>query len=61
MSTRIPKLLILFGAILVIVGVIFKLMHLGFSFLQANILVGVGVTLIVMGLVIMAISRLSNK
>jgi len=58
---RIPRLLIVFGALLVIVGAVFKLMHLGVGFLQAPLLLGTGVVCIVLGLVITAISRLSNK
>ncbi len=58
---RIPRLLIIFGALLVIVGAIFKLMHWGIGFLQANTLLGVGVACIVVALVVMAISRLINR
>ncbi len=58
---RIPRLLIIFGALLVIVGAVFKLMHWGVSFLQANTLLGIGVVFIVIALVVMVISRLANK
>ena len=58
---RIPRLLIIFGALLIIVGAIFKLMHWGFGFLQVNTLLGAGVTFIVIALVVIAISRLANK
>ncbi|EDM43166.1 hypothetical protein SCB49_11844 [unidentified eubacterium SCB49] len=58
---RIPRLLIVFGALLVIVGAVFKLMHWGLGFLQANTLVGIGATLIVIALVIMLVSRMANK
>lgn len=58
---RIPRLLIIFGALLVIVGAVFKLMHLGFGFLQADVLVGAGAVCVVIGLVITLISRISNK
>lgn len=61
MSVRIPRLLIIFGALLVIVGAIFKLMHLGVGFLQANILVGTGAAIIVIALVAIVISRLATK
>lgn len=58
---RIPRLLIIFGALLVIIGAVFKLMHLGVGFLQAPLLLGIGVVCIVIGLVVTLISRLSNK
>jgi hypothetical protein len=61
MSIRIPRVLIIFGALLVIVGSVFKLMHWGVGFLQANTLLGAGVILIVIALVIIALSRLANK
>jgi hypothetical protein len=61
MSIRIPRLLIILGALLVIVGAVFKLMHLGVGFLQANIFVSIGATLIVIALVVIAISRVANK
>ena len=61
MSVRIPRLLIILGALLVIIGAVFKLMHLGVGFLQAPILLGAGVTFIVVALIIIAISRLANK
>ena len=58
---RIPRLLIIFGALLVIVGAVFKLMHWGVGFLQANTLLGIGAVLIVIALVVIIISRLANK
>lgn len=61
MKTRISRLLLLLGATLIIIGAVFKLMHLGIGFLQANTLVGLGALCIVVGLVIILVKRITNK
>ena len=61
MSIRISRLLLIFGALLVIVGAVFKLMHLGVGFLQANLLVGAGTLFVIIALVILAVNRAMKK